>query len=326
MTKFLTGDDLTKAIREITRPATDELYLIVAYWGDGGLDLIGLSKEQRRPIRILCDVNSGSCNPAEISRLRRRKDIALRHQKNLHAKVYFSKSAAVVCSANASTNGHGVDRVKQAGLLEAGIRVVDRRTLEDIGDWCKKVWSSGQTIGPKLMAECEAAWMRRRLGTPGQVIAFADLLKADRDVLLETNAYVAWYNYDQEDPDDKEALKELNKLEKELGLGLDYWAEYGNPLRYKEGQLHITAYLTRKKDGSYRATYEGVYEVLRDTRKLRNGTFYTPLRRRKELKIAGAKVLISAEAKQQIILRLNEQVKKSGAFEGFEPLADFFGS
>lgn len=325
--KFCSGAVLTKAICEVTQSGQDDLYLIVSYWGEGGLDRIGLAKPQKRQINILCDLTSGSCNPSEIKRILKRKDIALRHRRHLHAKVYCSDAAAVVSSANASKNGHGIDGVSEAGLLEAGIYVSKSKAHAEIQKWSKGQWSQGLKITPALLAECESAWMTNKIksGQVGQVHSLSELLKADRGLLAKSRVFVAWYEYDPDDPDDMKALAELKKLENLLGSKLEYWADYEDPRIYRSGDIHISAVVRVKADGSVRAEVEGIYQVVRDTKKLSSGTFFTPLIRRRSFFVSGLKVGMTQSDKQITAHRLEELVRmKPAATEGLSQLSKFF--
>lgn len=213
--KFCSGADLTKAICEVTQSGQGDLYLIVSYWGTGGLDRIGLAKPQGRQIYILCDVTSGSCNPSEIKKLRKRDDIRLRHRRQLHSKVYCSDAEAVISSANASKNGHGIDGVSDAGLIEAGIQLNAGEPLAATQRWCKAQWEGGQRVTRELLAECERAWITNKIrtGERRQKQSLTTLLKADRNLLAKSRAFVAWYEYVWRDPHDPKALAETKKLQ-----------------------------------------------------------------------------------------------------------------
>lgn len=79
------------------------------------------------------------------------------------------------------------------------------------------------------------------------------------------------------------------------------------------------------KDGNIRAEVEGIYEVVRDTAKLSNGTYFTPLLARKSFFVSGIEVELTEADKSKIAWQLEELVrKKRDATEGLTPISKFF--
>jgi hypothetical protein len=79
--------------------------------GANATELLGLGSVGgiESPIRqIVCNLESGACNPDPIRQLSQ-LGWNIRTNPRLHAKVYLFPSAAVVGSANPSTNGLSFD-------------------------------------------------------------------------------------------------------------------------------------------------------------------------------------------------------------------------
>jgi len=67
----------------------DRADFAVAYWGKGATERLGLDKIRKKPVRIICDLWSGACNPNELQKLLDR-GFKLRTKDRLHAKVYIT--------------------------------------------------------------------------------------------------------------------------------------------------------------------------------------------------------------------------------------------
>jgi hypothetical protein len=68
-------------------------------------------------------IKAGQTDPSEIARYIL-KGVEVHNEPWLHAKVYVSPKHAVICSANVSANS-------EDGLLEAGMKITNRRVISD---------------------------------------------------------------------------------------------------------------------------------------------------------------------------------------------------
>lgn len=175
---FLSGEELTKAVRNIT--GGKDVCCAVAFWGSGADDLFTDVRGQK--LRIVCNLRAGGTNPYAIKRLS--KDGAvLRQRDDLHAKVYSSDRGAVVASANASANGLGLEGLEQAGWREAGVSMNDTKP---VAAWFEQLWSESRAIEPEDIQAAEKAWERRRKDRPS-------LLSFERfDPSAEPVPMIAW--------------------------------------------------------------------------------------------------------------------------------------
>ncbi|WP_242141021.1 phospholipase D family protein [Sphingomonas sp. TREG-RG-20F-R18-01] len=149
----------------------------MAFWGDGAIERLGLDRHEIKA-KILCNLESGACNPAEIRRLRDMPSILLKSHPALHAKVYWTFGAAVVGSSNASANGLAVEGADLRAWLEANVRVKDQVTLDEIEDWFGRVFAAGHEISDPDLERATALWKARAKLRPTGKRLVSNLLAA----------------------------------------------------------------------------------------------------------------------------------------------------
>lgn len=135
--------------REIAKPVR----LAVAFWGDGA------DYKLRGACQIICDLESGACNPAVIRKLLKRDNCVILKLSGLHAKVVLSSAGAVVSSANMSTNGLGAEGADASGTIEAGYFVPERLPdYKEIVTWFDSVWNMATEITELDLAKAQEKW------------------------------------------------------------------------------------------------------------------------------------------------------------------------
>lgn len=158
MARFLHSEELNKAVCEIAQE--DGAKLAVAFWGRGSLDLVSQSA------KIICNLKMGGSNPHELQKIEKKiSPDNIRQCDTLHAKVYLGRSKAIITSANASTNGLGLEGGEQEGWLEAGALITD---IAPIHDWFDALWEDEDTksISAADWKATEAAWSARQRRKP----------------------------------------------------------------------------------------------------------------------------------------------------------------
>lgn len=177
MTRFLHGEELSKAVGEIARE--EGAKLAVAFWGSGSLGLVSNSA------KIICNLKMGGSNPHELQKIEKKLAPGnLRRCDTLHAKVYLGRTRAVITSANASANGLGLEDGEQAGWLEAGALVSD---VAAIHEWFDALWKDADGIEADDWKDAKAAWKARQHGKP----TLPSIL--DFDITQERLPMVIWY-------------------------------------------------------------------------------------------------------------------------------------
>jgi hypothetical protein len=138
MLEFLTGPKIIEKINTEAAKA-HQADLAVAFWGKGALRLLGFPKTTK--LRILCDLDSGACNPHELIKCLKRGNVEIRAQRKFHAKVYLMPACAIVASANASAHGLGDEGDEETkGTVEAGIFSDNKKFVDDVKAWFKAQW------------------------------------------------------------------------------------------------------------------------------------------------------------------------------------------
>ncbi|QGZ35653.1 phospholipase D family protein [Stappia indica] len=164
--------------------STDRAKLAVAFWGDGAIKRLGLVGSGVQ-LQILCNLESGACNPNELRKLLGLSNVVLKSHSALHAKVWWTPNAAVLGSSNASTNGLALEHETGSGWHEANVRIDDATTLNSISKWFEKLFNEGHRIEEADLARAEELWKaRKRLVLSGVMSAstlFAAFEKAPQN-------------------------------------------------------------------------------------------------------------------------------------------------
>src|SRR4051812_26192393 len=64
--------------------------IAIAYWGGGAATTLGLAT-QTGEIRVVCDAQSGACNPDELAQLSEMLHVKLHWKNGLHAKLLLTR-------------------------------------------------------------------------------------------------------------------------------------------------------------------------------------------------------------------------------------------
>jgi hypothetical protein len=130
--------------------------LAVAFWGRGA------NYELRGTSQIICDVESGACDPTVIRGLRDHHGFTVLKLSKLHAKVVIGSGGAVVSSANMSTNGLGSKIDSASGTFEAGIYVpAEHPDYIGIVKWFEHVWGMASKISNQDLEKAQEKWNLR---------------------------------------------------------------------------------------------------------------------------------------------------------------------
>ena len=180
--------------------------LAVAFWGKGAASNLKIVKGSK--VRIICNLESGACNPDEIERLRTVAQV--KTHPELHAKVYLTDNAAIIGSSNASANGLAMSANDVAGWREANMVVDDPSILPGIRSWFAKMWKDARSIENNDIDRARALWKLRRQLAPStrNKKSLFGALRADHELFESSKIYcVAWC-----EPLDKGAKKISKKL------------------------------------------------------------------------------------------------------------------
>lgn len=192
MLSFIKGDKVVEAFLKL-KGESASADLAVAFWGEGSATQLKIQKNSNT--RIICNLESGACNPDEIEKLRRLANI--KTQKELHAKVYSTKKGAIIGSSNASTNGLAIPASDARWWREANVVVNNKRILARIAKWFEKEWSDAKTITDSDIQRARVQWGKRSSMAPhrkkkGETLIAA--LKSNPELLKATKIYCLVYS------------------------------------------------------------------------------------------------------------------------------------
>lgn len=175
--KLITEDKVSSEIKRIFGEA-DEIKIAVAYWGEGALSQIGGLKG--KAAKVICNLDSGACNPAELERVGDVSDLKTHPQ--LHAKVYWTRQAVIIGSSNASTNGLWGEPGAFDGWREANVLSTDPSLIAEVETWFEERWDQSIGVTDELLKAAQPLWAygqrRAASGAPLQTSIFDAHLKS----------------------------------------------------------------------------------------------------------------------------------------------------
>ena len=165
-------------IREIFGRA-ERVKVAVAFWGRGAIQALGIDRPELEA-EIICNLDSGACNPSEIGKLRElRPHIPVRSDPRLHGKLYWTPSGVVVGSSNASTNGLAVE-AGLAGWAEANIFSDAPELIDTTLTWFNARKKGSYEITEVHLRLAEQIWKQRARSAPPGLELAGDLGAAVR--------------------------------------------------------------------------------------------------------------------------------------------------
>ncbi|MCZ7487174.1 phospholipase D family protein [Rhizobium rhizogenes] len=163
--KLLTEIEAPNAISELLVGA-DSAKFAVAFWGNDASATLGISSRSK-PLKIICNLESGACNPSEIRKLlKMTPNVEVRTNPRLHAKVYWTPSAVVIGSSNASANGLAVEGRELSSWAEANVLTTEHKMLEQTSTWFDALFAASNPIIDSDLNLAEELWRRRQFSRP----------------------------------------------------------------------------------------------------------------------------------------------------------------
>ncbi|WP_457578814.1 hypothetical protein [Ensifer adhaerens] len=227
--KFLTEEAAPFVIGEMLK-AAPLAKLAVAFWGADAVERLGIGRDSSKT-KIICNLESGACNPFEIRKLRAMAPrVEVLTNARLHAKVYWTANSAVVGSSNASTNGLAVEGRVLESWAEGNVLVNDSSVLAEMSSWFDQLFEDSLEITEPDLLKAEEIWRKRRLVSPPGVSVKKGLLETFR----KTSEHPLWWRTKVSywlDHATSRAEADFAAVRNELSLGEDFsfyenWQEY----------------------------------------------------------------------------------------------------
>ena len=243
MAKFLSAGEILKSIKTLINKST-KIDLAVAYWGNGALQMTALDQiHQTTKVRIICDLESGACNPDVIRQLIKKR-FQVRSLKSLHAKVYIGEKSLIVGSANASSNGLASEGVDTNGMHEAAALITEESTLTAANQWFSRdLWPTAKPISRAALKAATLTWENRSI-TPKPIlpskkpILLSELFKKRDFQFLEKNIFVVFYHQELNSKEivdgDTYLINTLKNLN-DYAYYVYYRAEHDKAIKRKSG-------------------------------------------------------------------------------------------
>lgn len=227
----------------------DDLKIAVAFWGKGAETWL---ESKSKKLKVICNLTSGGTNPTVIKKIHKSDPQAVKHHDNLHAKVFVSRNAAIIGSANMSTNGLNIESEEFDGWEEAGYLTNLSDDIKDAQKWFDNRWEEAQWITPEMFKAAETAWKLRRDRIPRS--SLQDMTPA---AAQDHNVYVAFWT-ELPLPHEKASFEQLKNSHPELYSELDFFAGFNN---MKSKHKLISVHIDKLK-----FIIDGAYEVVEITK------------------------------------------------------------
>lgn len=161
--KLLTSENYFDEVKKLFSNES-ELDIAVAFLGYDVLDLFEESKNKK--IRLLCNFESGACNPHLITKLRELPNIELKSDSHLHSKLAVQDEVAIIGSANYSANGLSLEGAELSAWSELGLRVRNSKVINESKSWFSDLWSKAKKITDSDISRQLENWKSRRSTRP----------------------------------------------------------------------------------------------------------------------------------------------------------------
>lgn len=194
---FLNEVEVVHAVRELLSKV-DKATIVVAFWGQGAVERLGLDKEWDS-LTIVCNLDSGGCNPRVIKHLMSLPNVTVLNDRRLHGKVYLTDEAVILGSSNASANGLVIEDDGLMGWAEANIFSRDSSFRSRTSSWCEDRIAAAHPVGDDDLRRAEKAWCSRRKMAPmrgGRTVSLLEAVRADPEhPIWPSVKIVLWTKY-----------------------------------------------------------------------------------------------------------------------------------
>jgi hypothetical protein len=190
---------------------------------------------EEQGVNIICCLQGGKSDPDVIEKFGKRAH----HNDRLHAKVIWTPTAAIVGSANASSNGLPEEESRATGLIEAGIYVDDKRNLHAIEIWFDSQFRNAKRVTANDLQKAREARNDRVWGggfrNRRSKQSFIEAMKAGKKEFLNQRINFMIVDEYMTKARDKEAQtwakKNEAKIKRKLAMPSIRWGEFS----YYEG-------------------------------------------------------------------------------------------
>lgn len=224
------------------------------FWGADAIDLLGLKRnpdQNRQVFRLICNLESGACNPAPIGKLKNELRWGTRTHKRLHAKVYIFDGCAVVGSANPSANGLALEDTETSSWHEVCAVVSDDASVRRLVKWFDDLFDHPEsaTVTLTKLAVAEKLWKERRKDTRNILkksgISLKQIAEGDQGRAIRESTWLWIYDKDNVS---SESMTYNAQLGESYKLHSTPYEVDDDPTKYDYDTI-IDCFYRRRKDG-----------------------------------------------------------------------------
>lgn len=247
------------AIQRFLRDAAREsrtIRIAAPFWGADSLDRLGLRRSERREdgpsYRLLCNLESGACNPKPIRTLKYQLRWGVKTNARLHAKVYLFDEVAVLGSANPSANGLALQDEESDSWHEVCGATKDPGDITRLVEWFDRLYDNAESkrVTEINLQFAQDLWNRRRRDSADILRSSAKSLKSlalDRGSIVRDNTWI-WI-YHQADVSEESDAHNAVLRKDHAGLSDVPYEVETDPKKFPYDAL-IDCFYVRRRNGS----------------------------------------------------------------------------
>ncbi|WP_168193475.1 phospholipase D family protein [Bradyrhizobium sp. NAS96.2] len=209
-----------------------------------------LGLQNWKNVEVICNLESGGCNPYAIEELLK-AGFEVRSHRRLHAKIYIFNERVIIGSSNVSSNGLMETISEAKGWVEANVLSDERLLVDRARSLFRQLWTKKPTkvveLDSEFLADAKNAWDSRP--HVGPTTTAKTLLAACKEwPQLFASVFLAIYTEDLSPKANEKmrALKTTNAAKKPLDVA-DLQKAWGYQFPINPGSWIVDFDCRRKK-------------------------------------------------------------------------------
>jgi len=251
--KFLHNENYGKEIKKVFSN-NKNLDLAVAFFGKDSFDLFKSTKG--KDIRVICNLQSGACNPFLIEKIIKKNNIQVKTNQRLHAKTLIQKDAVIIGSANISSNGLSLEGSEISGWIETGILTSSSHVISSSKSWFESTWTDSIEIANKDLEVYKKLWLKKRNHRciNNSELSIIEAATNNIDTFHDRKIYFAIYRDNKPSDEAIEAYEAAKASHSSLSEHIDFFEEWSD----LPDDSHLISIYVGRKYGVY---FDGIYKT-----------------------------------------------------------------
>jgi hypothetical protein len=183
-----------------------------------------------KPIRIVCNLESGACNPYLIRKVLGLDNITVKTNSRLHAKTLIQKDRAIIGSANISANGLSFEDEETSGWLETGLLTTAPEVISDSNKWFHDLWQGSHSFSVEELDGYIEKWKSKRdfRTLEKTKLSIFDAALRNKDAFKDRKIYFAIYRDDSSSDEAVEAYEDAKLSSGSFGEQFDFYEDWSD--------------------------------------------------------------------------------------------------